>query len=361
MEKKCAKCGKKLGILNKVPIKGGYLCKECAKEYKDSITNEKLKFKELSIEALEEKHTQANQKNYIMIGILILIVVVGIAFLAISGSGKKADMDVSDKVTQNEVAEEVDNTDGSKKNEDVDEIISEKDKTRKYECGDTAHFDNYDITVKNPTKGVMLKTNVGITDYSHGMKIPIIIKCKKDTTIGRGNFDSIAVLEPEENELPDKLEMKAGDTFKGYFYTGWGGNSITFDDVESWFSDADDIEKSTWSFNYKTKTKECKSTDDLYKLLPGDKVKATVYFYNIEGENEEERLGYDNLVGVSFNDDATDGLLLSTTNKAFKVFKKCTYASLEQFRIKGKLVQLTRQSDEGVYTLEVLDNVSIIE
>ena len=366
MEKKCAKCGKKLGLLNKVPIKDGYLCKECAKEYKDSITDEKLKFKELSIEALEEKHTQANQKNLMMIGALILVIVVGIAFLAISGSSKEDGENLS---KQNEKAEAIEEDEDAADNwkEEIDDEestdeVSEKDENRKYKCGDTAHYDDYNITIENPTNGAVLKIGTGWFSYRHGMKMPITIECKNDVTIEKEAFTCIVTESPGKKELPDKLEMKAGDLFKGYIYAPWGADAIKYDDVQTLFSDKDDIEESTWRIKYKPKAEECKAPEDLYLLLPGDKVTMTVYFQNVLSKTEEKLKGYDNMVEVCYeNDDNSGYLYLSANKESYKKFKKSTWSSMDKYKIKGVLVQLETESDDGIYTSVVLDDVSIID
>ena len=123
MEVKCAKCGKKLGFFDKVKLEDGYLCKKCAKEFKQTIDEKKVNFKELSIAELSNKEEEAKKKDAgVVIGLIAMALVGLLALAGLGGLDSSKENEVVDDSNSTAITSEVETEESE---EEIDPAIVE--------------------------------------------------------------------------------------------------------------------------------------------------------------------------------------------------------------------------------------------
>ena len=110
-----------------------------------------------------------------------------------------------------------------------EELETEHDKTRKYECGETAHYDDFDITVENPVETYKIPQYANVW-----FKVPVHIESKTNGLFGLGGrigcqcFGADAMNDPDALPSKDEHYMKKGEVFDGYIYIDYRDKKIEY-------------------------------------------------------------------------------------------------------------------------------------
>jgi hypothetical protein len=241
-----------------------------------------------------------------------------------------------------------------------------------YQCGETAHLKDMDISVQNPSStyvyGSSATFSEGIREGAAYLRVPVKIKAKDKVDLSNYDFDS-EIVKKDKKCFPKELKLEKGEKYSGYLYVKWpeAENYGIVKKAPAKITYPYGNKTISWKFNYSKTMVNCNKFSDALKLLPGTKVQMRVRYFTMDG-----------IGGKYLENNAKSGTASFTirgTSGAWAEENVCAKASGETFKklinknrnsivtIRGKLQNVTMDTGGGevrVDTQIVLSDLSVV-
>ena len=250
--------------------------------------------------------------------------------------------------------------------EPENETTNDHDKTREYDCGETAHFNGYNITIDNPS-------DIIVYNGEYYFVVPIRIECNdEDMKFGRENFLGVGEYESYitydiKGSLPEEVEIKKGDYYEGSFLADPKCTTYKYDQEKGFFGS--DYNDSTWKIDeekrtvliekgkkklkkhikkLQSETIESHSPEGIASHELGSIIKATVYYRHPHKSHISAYSGFPRVVTVAFEESGDGDFLVSMKKEDYKKLKN--YPENTRITIKGELAVLGYDSEDLGFT-----------